>query len=266
MKTLASSHETGEMLGGRGRPAPAASGILIVAPTSIQRRVRMLLHPHEFAVAAMTEPPLTIESAAEVCGVLERAPQLAILFGGKELYSPGGPAELLRTLLPESRLVVLSPCAERDMLSRALRAGARAVVCEDRLEQTLAAVLRAVEAGQVCVPGSLTRRLDTGAFSARERQVLDLITSGLTNAQIAARLYLSESTVKSHLASSFRKLGLCSRAEAAAAWSEVLDDEAEQRETLERIAAYDSGRVSLLSDAFRAPVQSSFRALLGAAS
>jgi DNA-binding NarL/FixJ family response regulator len=52
-------------------------------------------------------------------------------------------------------------------------------------------------------------------FSYREKQVLELVLAGLTNGEIAGRLYLSESTVKSHLASSFRKLGVSSRVEAA---------------------------------------------------
>jgi orotate phosphoribosyltransferase-like protein len=50
--------------------------------------------------------------------------------------------------------------------------------------------------------------------------VLQLVAAGLTNGEIADRLYLSESTIKSHLSSSFRRLGVSSRAEAAAA---VLD-------------------------------------------
>jgi DNA-binding CsgD family transcriptional regulator len=55
-----------------------------------------------------------------------------------------------------------------------------------------------------------------GTFSLREKQVLQLVADGLTNAEIACRLFLSESTVKSHLSSSFRKLGVSSRSEAAA--------------------------------------------------
>ena len=237
MRELEALSSTGEPQGATARPG--AVNVLIVAGEATQLRIRLLLDAGRFCVAACTEPPVTIETAAAVCGELERAPDIAILAGGKELYAPGSSVEMLRTLLPESRLVVLSPSADRDTVARALRAGAWAVLGEERLEASLPTVLRAVHGGQLCLPGTISRRLDTAAFSPRERQVLELITRGLTNAQIARRLYLSESTVKSHLASSFRKLGLCSRAEAAAAWSEVLDDEAERLEVLERVAAQE---------------------------
>jgi DNA-binding NarL/FixJ family response regulator len=60
------------------------------------------------------------------------------------------------------------------------------------------------------------------AFSHREKQVLRLVADGLTNSEIAERLFLSESTVKSHLSTAFAKLGVRSRKEAAAL---VLDPE-----------------------------------------
>ena len=68
---------------------------------------------------------------------------------------------------------------------------------------------------QLCVPASMRGTLARPVFSHREKQVLELLLAGLTNGEIAAELFLSESTVKSHLASSFRKLGVSSRTEAA---------------------------------------------------
>jgi DNA-binding NarL/FixJ family response regulator len=54
------------------------------------------------------------------------------------------------------------------------------------------------------------------ALSYREKEVLELAAGGLTNSQIASRLFLAESTVKTHLSSVFRRLGVSSRREAAA--------------------------------------------------
>jgi DNA-binding NarL/FixJ family response regulator len=98
---------------------------------------------------------------------------------------------------------------------RALDAGADAVVFESELESTLAVAVRAVASGQSVVPRNLRATVERPAFSHREREVLDHVVAGLTNAQIADRLYLSESTVKSHLSSVFDKLGVRSRREAA---------------------------------------------------
>jgi DNA-binding CsgD family transcriptional regulator len=58
--------------------------------------------------------------------------------------------------------------------------------------------------------------MDLPALSFRERQILGLVVAGLTNDEIAGRLYLAETTVKGHLTSAFRRLGVRSRREAVA--------------------------------------------------
>ena len=90
------------------------------------------------------------------------------------------------------------------------------------LEEALGAVVEAVCAGQVSAPNEQRRALRARALTAREKQVLMLVAAGLTNSQIAAELFLAESTVKSHLSSAFGKLGVSSRSEAAAV---ILDPE-----------------------------------------
>jgi DNA-binding NarL/FixJ family response regulator len=106
--------------------------------------------------------------------------------------------------------------SSRTRVSEAVNTGADGLVPEDDLDRSLAVVVRAVAAGHVAVPRSLRRSVARPAFSHRERQVLTLVANGLQNREIADRLYLAESTVKSHLASSFEKLGVRSRKEAAA--------------------------------------------------
>ncbi|MBN1529088.1 MAG: response regulator transcription factor [Thermoleophilaceae bacterium] len=115
-----------------------------------------------------------------------------------------------------SRVVVVSSAVLGGGVRSALGAGASAFVDEARVETALAPATRAALAGQVSLPRELHRCAVRPAFSHREKQVLALVVRGLGNRQIALRLYLSESTVKSHLASAFQKLGVRSRKEAAA--------------------------------------------------
>jgi DNA-binding NarL/FixJ family response regulator len=116
--------------------------------------------------------------------------------------------------------VVVAMTEDVGVIRKALRCGASGFVFHSELEQGLAPAVAAVRVGHLSVPRAIRRRTSWSAFSVRERQVLQLVADGLTNSEIADRLYLSESTVKCHLSSGFRKLGVCSRAEAAAA---VLD-------------------------------------------
>jgi DNA-binding NarL/FixJ family response regulator len=93
--------------------------------------------------------------------------------------------------------------------------GADGVVWLERLDQSLTATIHAVAAGQICVPRDSRRRLHRPELTNREKQVLGLVLMGMSNADIAGRLFVTEATVKSHLTSAFRKLGVNSRAEAA---------------------------------------------------
>jgi DNA-binding NarL/FixJ family response regulator len=123
---------------------------------------------------------------------------------------------LTRRQLPRTRVVVITADQRSDDVRGAVDSGADAVVVESRLPATLSVTVRAVCAGQACLPRELRRQFDRLALSARERQVVGMVAAGYTNAEIADKLYLAESTVKGHLASAFNKLGVHSREEAAA--------------------------------------------------
>lgn len=127
----------------------------------------------------------------------------------------------LRRELRGPAIVAVSPSATATGVRRALDAGADAVVFESELELTLAVAVSAVESGQSVVPRNMRASVERPAFSHRERQVLAFVSQGLTNAQIAERLFLSESTIKSHLSSAFAKFGVRSRREAAALFIEL---------------------------------------------
>jgi DNA-binding NarL/FixJ family response regulator len=175
---------------------------------------------------ALLDEWFEIVSRAETVEMLERrarAPmEVAVLVGGTELWARGGAFERLGELSPSPLIVVVASDDQRSLVRKALNAGAHGFVCERSLESALLPSIRAVLNGQLSVPATIRSRTPWHTLSLRERQVLKHVADGLTNGEIARCLHLSESTVKSHLSTSFRKLGVSSRAEAAAA---VLDPE-----------------------------------------
>jgi DNA-binding NarL/FixJ family response regulator len=134
------------------------------------------------------------------------------------LADDGGALEqprLLRERLERLPLVLVVPDgSERRLVGSALRARVEGLLTVSQVEAGLGATIRAVLSGLTVVPRR-ERAMLVPALSYRERQVLALVTLGYANSQVAERLYLSESTVKSHLTSVFAKLGVASRREAA---------------------------------------------------
>jgi len=109
---------------------------------------------------------------------------------------------------------VVCASIQRWEVRAALSAGAAGVIVSDDLASGLGPCLRAVRAGQICVPREHWRQVQPPVLSTREKQILGLVVMGYMNSQIAATLFLAESTVKSHLSSAFGKLGVRSRNEA----------------------------------------------------
>jgi DNA-binding NarL/FixJ family response regulator len=114
-----------------------------------------------------------------------------------------------------SHVVVISQTGDRARVRQVLGAGADGVVLEAQLESTLAAAIQAVLVGHLSLPRAFDHCILKPAFSHREKQALAMVVRGYGNRQIADRLYLAESTVKTHLSSAFQKLGVRSRKEAA---------------------------------------------------
>jgi DNA-binding NarL/FixJ family response regulator len=119
-----------------------------------------------------------------------------------------------RSRLDGAPAVLVCGRARGDEVRRAVGMGVDGVVLNDDLEDVLVAVVAAVCAGQLSIPGGRRGGIRAEALTTRERQILALVTTGMTNAQIADRLFLAESTIKSHLSSAFSKLGVSSRYEA----------------------------------------------------
>jgi DNA-binding NarL/FixJ family response regulator len=125
--------------------------------------------------------------------------------------------------LPGRLVLVLAGGATGRELKAALRAGAAGLVREQDAGATLAATVIAVGGGQLSIPIELAHQVEKPVLSRRQKQVIGLVVLGLSNGEIAAKLHLSEHTVKCHLYASFRKLGVNSRDEAVAL---ILDPDA----------------------------------------
>jgi DNA-binding NarL/FixJ family response regulator len=121
-----------------------------------------------------------------------------------------------RQLRPGALLVAVVPDGDSHAVRAALDAGVDAVVRESQARVALPAAIAAVRAGLVAVPREPRGHPLRPALSPREKQVVGLVVLGMSNGEIARKLHLAETTVKTHLSSAFRKLGVRSRSEAAA--------------------------------------------------
>jgi DNA-binding NarL/FixJ family response regulator len=183
---------------------------LVAGERRMRHRLATVLDLAGFAVAGEGEDVHSL--VARLGGSAPRAIVVA---------PPDGPsiaAEIraLRRELRDVPIVALIPTADEGECRRAISAGADGAVLDRDLDDALVATVRAAAAGQISFPDGLQGAADEPSLTPRERQVLGSVVTGRTNAQIAQELGLAESTVKSHLSSAFAKLGVASRAEAAA--------------------------------------------------
>jgi DNA-binding NarL/FixJ family response regulator len=124
---------------------------------------------------------------------------------------------------PELKVVVLTTFADQRRILDALGAGASGYLLKDaEPDEVIAAVRTVVDGGAPLDPKAARVLLDARRqqrpgreLSAREREVLDLLATGLANKQIARRLGITERTVKAHLTSIFQQLGVTDRTQAA---------------------------------------------------
>jgi len=130
-------------------------------------------------------------------------------------------------------VLVLTSDESDDLVTRMLQGGAKGYLVHGRFDPPeLERAIHAVAAGQGWLPPEAARAAATALraeataattpvdrLTDREHDVLNLLSLGLSNSTIAARLWLSEKTVKNHLHRAFAKLGVSSRSEAIVAWT-----------------------------------------------
>jgi DNA-binding NarL/FixJ family response regulator len=119
-------------------------------------------------------------------------------------------------------VVVFSPQLDLPLAHDALQAGASGFVHAEMMPNQLMRALAVAARGELVAPRELLRYVltkdhsaDLDTLSVRQREILGYVVEGLSNAEIARRLYLSESTIKQHLRAAYKLLGVSNRTEAA---------------------------------------------------
>ncbi|HZM04956.1 MAG TPA: response regulator transcription factor [Candidatus Saccharimonadales bacterium] len=136
----------------------------------------------------------------------------------------------LKTALPSLQIIMLTVYEDTDTIFKALRAGASGYLLKRSSHQEILGAIRDLLHGGAPMTAAIARKV-VAAFhepvkqedphtllSGREREILDLLSAGLSNKEIGARLNVSQFTVKNHLANVFAKLHVRSRTQAVIAY------------------------------------------------
>ncbi|MBI2241523.1 MAG: response regulator transcription factor [Magnetospirillum gryphiswaldense] len=177
-------------------------------------------------------PGITVQEAGsftEAFAQIEADPAVDLLILDIKMPGMNGFQGLttVKTKFPSIRCVILSAVADRDHVLEAMRLGADGFIPKHLSGSAMVSALQLVLSGERFIPSML---MDGGAVGSggeksgsgdllgrltpRERDILHLLREGLPNKVIAARLDVSEVTVKSHLGNMFRKLGVQNRLQA----------------------------------------------------
>lgn len=212
-----------------GQPDDAAEpGVLRLLIADDQAVVRI-----GFTAMLDAQPDMTVVGAAQdgreaVSLARQLRPDVVLMDIRMPLLDGIGATKQLKAADPAPQVLVLTTFDLDDYVYDALRAGASGFLLKDATPEQIIAAVRVVGSGDALLAPSVTRRLiaefagraklvappELDRLTTREREVLLLVAAGLTNAEIAARLYLAEQTVKSHVSSVLLKLGLRDRVQA----------------------------------------------------
>ncbi len=202
--------------------------VLVVDDQQLVRRGFAMVLGHEQDIEVVAEAGNGLEAIAaareyqpDIVLMDIRMPELDGLEATERILSEGGDS---------TRIIILTTFDPDEYVYRALHAGASGFVLKDIPPEELVAAVRTVAAGGAMLAPVITRRLiarfagQLGTESdlarrlerltAREREVLQAVADGKSNAEIAETLFIGAATVKSHVSSVLSKLGLRDRAQA----------------------------------------------------
>ena len=203
--------------------------------------IRTLIVDDDPFVRMSLQTILEAQDDVEVCALGDDGDEAAELFERErpdvllmDIQMPGSggldAAERILAAHPSARIVFLTTFSDDEYIVRALRLGAKGYLIKQEVA-TIAPALRTVMAGQSVLGSEVLDRMDAlmhrGAAAAppapaaasdlnddlteRERAIVELVAEGLDNKEIAAKLYLSEGTVRNHISAILQKLDLKNR-------------------------------------------------------
>ena len=174
-----------------------------------------------------------LESVAEVCEEAPReptTPSCVVLCTDTE--NVAREVRDVRRELPDTPVLVVGLINDVQCARSALRAGATGFI---HVGMGISQMLRALDLAcksEIVVPRDLVAQLvkeeetiDPLILTARQREILGLVARGMTNAQVASELFLSEYTIKQHLRAAYKLLGVHNRVEAARIFSRSVEDD-----------------------------------------
>lgn len=207
-------------------PAP----VLVVEDNPLVRnRLQGLLQQLGYSSDALEMAGSLAEARAYLAGEAHTVSLVLVDLG----LPDGSGVELIEELhaqAPNLPMLVVSAWSTQEMIWAALRAGAVGYVLKERDDMEMAMALRSVLRGGAPIDPFIARRIieelplqappavqaaDDPGLSAREHTILHLVVEGLSNREIAERLFLSRYTVESHIKNVYRKLSVSSRTQAA---------------------------------------------------
>lgn len=128
--------------------------------------------------------------------------------------------EIMRRI-PDAKVLIFTAYSEKALLQRGLESGARGYILKEAPHETLLRAIEKIAAGETFVDPALMSALTqsrggTDVLTAREREILQLLADGMSNADVAGQLFISQETVKSHVRHILTKLEADTRTQAVA--------------------------------------------------